>query len=59
VAFDGRYVDEMMGDFSRTLGREIDNVWLDRKHKRRIEMFVGQGFQPQPRDPVTGLPRRP
>lgn len=56
VAYEGWLMNEMTGDFSRVLGREIDSVWLDRKHKRRIEMFIGQGFHPAPRDPVTGLP---
>ena len=57
VSFEGWHTREMADDFGRTLGRELDNVWLDRKHQRRIEMFVGYGFRPQPRDPVTGLPR--
>jgi hypothetical protein len=56
VAFEGWHRAEMEGDFNRALGREIDNVYLDRKHSRRIEMFVGQGFNPKPRDPKTGLP---
>ncbi|MDB5444243.1 MAG: 4-amino-4-deoxy-L-arabinose transferase [Phenylobacterium sp.] len=59
VAWESWHVQEMMGDFNRVLGREIDHIWLDRKHERRIEMFVGQGYQPRPRDPVTGLPIRP
>lgn len=59
VVAEGYYRNQMMADFTRVLGREIDNVYLDPKHQRRIEMFVGQGFQPQPRDPVSGLPRRP
>lgn len=56
VAYEGWMVDEMTGDFSRVMGREIDSVWLDRKHRRKIVMFVGQGFHPAPRDPATGLP---
>jgi hypothetical protein len=59
VAYEGWYREAMMGDFSRVLGREIASIFLDRKHQRRIEMFVGQGFRPQPRDPVSGLPRQP
>jgi hypothetical protein len=51
--------EEMAGDFARTLGREIDTVWLDRKHQRKLVLFVGEGFRPAPRDPVSGLPRRP
>jgi 4-amino-4-deoxy-L-arabinose transferase-like glycosyltransferase len=59
VAYEGWYREAMMGDFSRVLGREIASVSLDRKHQRHIEMFVGQGFQPRSRDPLSGLPRRP
>jgi 4-amino-4-deoxy-L-arabinose transferase-like glycosyltransferase len=59
VAYEGWLLDEMTGDFPRVLGREIDSIWLDRKHQRRIVMFVGEDFRPAPRDPVSGLPRRP
>jgi hypothetical protein len=58
VSWEGWWRQAMMADFGFTMGREIDNVWLDPKHQRRIEMFVGQSFHPQPRDPTTGLPRR-
>ncbi|MFC3068239.1 ArnT family glycosyltransferase [Phenylobacterium soli] len=56
VSYEGWLIDEMTGDFSRVLGREIDSVWLDRKHKRKLVMFIGQGFRPAPRDPKTGIP---
>ena len=59
VSFEGWHTRLMMADFRRSLGREVDKVWLDRKHQRRIDMFVGQGFQPQPRDPVSGRRRPP
>jgi len=59
VAYEGWELDNMTGDFTRILGREIDSVWLDRKHQRKIVMFIGEGFRPAPRDPVTGLPIRP
>jgi 4-amino-4-deoxy-L-arabinose transferase-like glycosyltransferase len=59
VAYEGWLLDEMTGDFARVLGREIDSVWLDRKHQRKIVMFVGEDFRPAPRDPLTGLPRQP
>jgi hypothetical protein len=59
VDYEGRMGEEMAGDFARTLGREIDTVWLDRKHQRKLVLFVGEGFRPAPRDPVSGLPRRP
>ncbi|MBI1200665.1 MAG: phospholipid carrier-dependent glycosyltransferase [Phenylobacterium sp.] len=56
VAYEGWRRDEMEADFARASGLEIGSVWLDRRHKRRIEMFVGERFAPQPRDPATGLP---
>jgi hypothetical protein len=59
VAYEGWFADEMGGDFGHAVGREIDAVSLDAKHRRRIVMFVGEGFRAAPRDPVSGLPRRP
>ena len=59
VSYEGWRRAEMQADFAASEGLEIGSVWLDRKHKRRVEMFVGQGFAPRPRDPVTGLPRSP
>jgi 4-amino-4-deoxy-L-arabinose transferase-like glycosyltransferase len=47
---------EIGRDFARVLGKELDDVWLDPKHQRRLEMFVGEGFRPRPRDPATGYP---
>ena len=49
----------MDGSFQRTLGREIASVMLDRKHSRRIVMFVGEGFSPRLRDPASGRPTPP
>jgi len=59
VAYEGAWRDEMMSDFGRVSGHEIASVYLDRKHKRRLDLFVGEGFQPRPRDPVSGHPIRP
>jgi hypothetical protein len=59
VSYEGWRRAEMQADFARSQGLEIGSVWLDRRHKRRIEMFVGEGFAPAPRDPVSGLPPRP
>jgi len=59
VAYEGWFAEEMAGDFTRPVGREIDTIFLDRKHRWRLVMFVGEGFSPAPRDPVSGLPRRP
>lgn len=56
VAAEGWFDTEMGRDFHRTLGKEIDDVWLDREHQRKLEMFVGEGFRPRPRDPRTGDP---
>ena len=59
VAYEGAWRDEMMADFTTVSGHEIASVYLDRKHKRRLDLFVGEGFQPKPRDPATGHPIRP
>jgi 4-amino-4-deoxy-L-arabinose transferase-like glycosyltransferase len=59
VSYEGVYRAEMEADFARADGLEISSVWLDPRHKRRVEMFVGEGFNPRPRDPVSGLPTRP
>jgi len=56
VSYEGWRRDEMEADFASASGLEIGSVWLDRRHKRKIEMFVGEGFRPGPRDPVSGLP---
>ncbi|WP_374574060.1 ArnT family glycosyltransferase [Phenylobacterium sp.] len=53
------HADEMHADFGRVRGQEIDTIRLDRKHVRRLELFVGEPFAPRPRDPVTGLPTPP
>lgn len=49
VAYEGNYEPQMAADFTRVLGREIDSVWLDRKHRRRLVLFIGTDFKPQPR----------
>lgn len=56
VAMEGNYRREMEGDFRAARDLEIASVWLDARRKRRIEMFVGEGFAPKPRDPATGRP---
>lgn len=56
VSYEGWRRREMEADFTRASGIEIGSVRLDRKRKRRIEMFTGEGFAPRPRDQVTGLP---
>jgi 4-amino-4-deoxy-L-arabinose transferase-like glycosyltransferase len=59
VSYEGWRRAEMEADFARASGLEIGSVWLDRRHKRKIEMFTGEDFSPRPRDPVSGLPQRP
>lgn len=61
VSLEQVYLDEMTGDFARISGREIVSVRLDRKRKRRAELFIGETFTPAPRDPITGepIPRQP
>ena len=56
VSYEGWRRDEMEADFARASGLEIGSVWLDRRRKRKVEMFVGEGFSPRPRDAVSGLP---
>ncbi len=59
VSYEGWRRDEMQADFAETADVEIASVWLDRRHKRKVEMFLGRDFAPRPRDPVSGLPSRP
>jgi 4-amino-4-deoxy-L-arabinose transferase-like glycosyltransferase len=59
VSYEGVYRDLMEADFARASGLEIASVRLDPRRRRRIEMFLGEGFAPRPRDPATGLPTRP
>jgi 4-amino-4-deoxy-L-arabinose transferase-like glycosyltransferase len=56
VANERWFDTEMARDFARVLAPEIDDIFLDRKHQRQIEMFVGESFAPQPRNPATGYP---
>jgi hypothetical protein len=56
VAYESWFNTDMAADFARVLAPEIDDIWLDRKHQRRLELFVGESFQPRPRDPLTGYP---
>lgn len=53
------YRDELAQDFKAVSGREIHSVMLDRKRRRTTELFLGEGFAPLPRDPVTGQPPEP
>jgi 4-amino-4-deoxy-L-arabinose transferase-like glycosyltransferase len=59
VAYEGWRRAEMMGDFRVASGHEIASVSLDRKHRRQVDMFVGEDFQPKPRNGVSGRPTPP
>lgn len=61
VALEQVYRDEMAADFGKVSNEQIISVWLDRKRKRRAELFIGEAFTPAPRDPVSGkpIPKRP
>jgi 4-amino-4-deoxy-L-arabinose transferase-like glycosyltransferase len=56
VAVEGWFDTEMARDFANTSGKELDDIFLGRGRQRNLEMFVGTGFRPQPRDPKTGYP---
>ena len=56
VAYEGWFNTEMAADFAGVADPEIDDLWLDRKHQRRLDMFAGADFRPRPRDPRTGYP---
>ncbi|MDO9248471.1 MAG: 4-amino-4-deoxy-L-arabinose transferase, partial [Phenylobacterium sp.] len=53
------YRDELAQDFQAVSGREIHSVMLDAKRRRRTELFIGEGYAPLLRDPVTGQPPKP
>jgi hypothetical protein len=59
VSYEGWRRAEMQADFAASRDLEIASVWLDRRHKRKVEMFVGEGFAPRPRSAATGLPTPP
>ena len=59
VAYEGAWRDEMMADFAAVSSHEIASIYLDRGHKRRLDLFIGEGFKPRPRDAVSGHPIRP
>jgi 4-amino-4-deoxy-L-arabinose transferase-like glycosyltransferase len=56
VAYESWFNTEIAADFAHVENPEIDDLFLDRKHQRRVDMFLGMGFRPQPRDPKTGYP---
>jgi len=56
VSYEGWRRREMQADFTATAGLEIGSVRLDARHKRRVEMFVGEAFARRQRSAVSGLP---
>ncbi len=58
-SLEGTYRAKIKQDFAATSDLQIVSVRLDRKHSRRTDLFIAQGFAPVPRDPVTGLPPDP
>lgn len=56
ASLDGTYRGKIQQDFRSTSDLQIVSVRLDRKRSRRTDLFIAQGFQPVPRDPVTGVP---
>ena len=59
ASYEGQYATEMAADFGTLSGEEVIGVRLDAKHRRRTELFIGERFNPKPRDPVSGLPPKP
>ena len=49
ASIDSRNVAAMAADFASAKGHEITTTRLDARHKRSVEMFLGEGFQPVPR----------
>jgi hypothetical protein len=46
VSKDGVYTNAMKAQFQQTTSSDIGDVWIDRKHRLKIEMFVGTNFKP-------------
>jgi 4-amino-4-deoxy-L-arabinose transferase-like glycosyltransferase len=59
ASLDGTYRPKIQQDFKTTSDLQIVSVRLDRKRSRKTELFIAEGFQPVPRNPVTGLPPDP
>ena len=47
-------------DFTKTSDTQIQRVFLDRDHVRRLDMFIGEGFRtPKAAQPAAAIPERP
>ena len=53
------YPDETRADFRRVTTQEASGVALGRTRVRPLLLFVGEGFAPRPRDPLSGRPTPP
>jgi hypothetical protein len=53
------YLTEFRNDFVRTRLWPAIVTRLDRRRVRKLDLFIGEDFQPRPRDQVTGLPKPP
>ncbi len=53
------YPDEARADFRRVGGRTEVRIPLGPGRARPLTLFVGEGFAPRPRDPVSGRPTPP
>ena len=53
------YPDETRADFIRVAAQKTVRIPLGRSRARPLLLFVGEGFAPRPRDPVSGRPTPP
>ena len=53
------YPEEARADFARVGAQLSASAPLGRRRTRPLSLFVGEGFAPRPRDPVTGRPTPP
>jgi hypothetical protein len=49
ISRDGVRTKAMRAQFQSDGDTELATIWIDRKHQRKLELFVGQGFQPPKR----------
>lgn len=59
LAVSTAYLDAFRADFAATEPLGHIRVPLGDHYARRLNLFLGERFQPQPRDPVTGRPKAP
>ena len=56
ASIEARFRHEFVADFTRFGGWTDTSVQLDPERTRDLAIGVGEGFNPRPRDPETGLP---